>query len=52
VDRVVKLERGYLIAPEGPGLGISLNDAGLKKVKPRVGLGATATRADGSVAFR
>ncbi|MSQ35317.1 MAG: mandelate racemase/muconate lactonizing enzyme family protein [Dehalococcoidia bacterium] len=52
VDRVVKLDHGYLIAPEGPGLGISLNDAGFKKVKPKLSIGPTATRADGSVAFR
>jgi galactonate dehydratase len=52
VDHVVKLERGYLIALESPGLGIALNDGGLKEVRPRLALGPTATRADGSIAFR
>ena len=52
VDHVVKLERGYLIAPEGPGLGIGLNEAGLKKHPPSKNTGPTARRADGSIAFR
>jgi len=52
VNKVVRLERGYLLAPEGPGLGIELNDAGLKRHPPSLRIGPTATRADGSVAFR
>lgn len=52
VDRVIKLDHGYLIAPDRPGLGIALTDAGFKKRPPRTRLGETATRADGSVAFR
>jgi len=52
VNKVVRLERGYLLAPEGPGLGIELNHAGIKKHPPKPGSGPTALRADGSVAFR
>ncbi|MBI4306218.1 MAG: mandelate racemase/muconate lactonizing enzyme family protein [Chloroflexi bacterium] len=52
VNRVVPLERGYLLAPEGPGLGIELDEAGLKKHPQSKGGGKTQLRADGSVGFR
>ncbi len=52
VKHVTRLENGYLYAGDAPGLGIELDDVGLKRVKPMTTLGATATRADGSVAFR
>ena len=37
VDHVIEVRDGYLIAPERPGLGIDLDDAGLAKHPPVVG---------------
>src|SRR5271165_5076596 len=53
VDRVIDVRDGYLQAPERPGLGIDLDDAGVLKhppvaVDPRGG----PRREDGSVAIR
>ena len=51
VDRVPVLENGYLLIPETPGLGIELNEAGIKNTPAQTELGSTALRDDGSVAF-
>jgi galactonate dehydratase len=52
VDRVIEVRDGYLIAPDRPGLGIELDDAGLAKHPPRaVDLNAPL-REDGSVSIR
>jgi galactonate dehydratase len=47
--RVVR-EGGYLLAPEGPGLGIELDETKLVGVWPAIDLEATARRLDGSIA--
>jgi galactonate dehydratase len=53
VDRVIEVRDGYLIAPDSPGLGISLDDAGLAKHPPRsIDFSGLAVREDGSVAIR
>jgi galactonate dehydratase len=53
VDNVIEVRDGYLIAPDRPGLGIDLVDAGLAKHPPRsADLTRTPLREDGSVAIR
>jgi galactonate dehydratase len=53
VDRIVELRDGYLLAPDRPGLGIELDDAGLARHPPiSVDLSHTPRREDGSVAIR
>ena len=53
VDRVIEVRDGYLIAPDRPGLGIDLDDAGLAKHPPSpVDFTGLAVREDGSVAIR
>ena len=54
VDSVIEVRDGYLIAPERPGLGIDLIDAGLARHPPRaIDLSkGTPLREDGSVAIR
>jgi galactonate dehydratase len=53
VDHVIEVRDGYLIAPERPGLGIELNDAGIANHPPvSVDLGNPPLREDGSVAIR
>ncbi len=53
VDAVIEVRDGYLIAPERPGLGIELIDAGLAKHPPvSVDLSDPPLREDGSVAIR
>jgi galactonate dehydratase len=53
VDRVIEVRDGYLIAPDRPGLGIELDDAGIAKHPPvSADLSRTAQREDGSVAIR
>ena len=53
VDRVIEVRDGYLLAPERPGLGIELDDAGLALHPPvSADLSRTALREDGSVAIR
>jgi galactonate dehydratase len=53
VDHVIEVSDGYLIAPERPGLGIELNDAGIAKHPPvAIDLGDPPLREDGSVAIR
>jgi galactonate dehydratase len=53
VDRVIEVKDGYLLAPDRPGLGINLDDAGLALHPPvAADLSRTALREDGSVAIR
>jgi galactonate dehydratase len=53
VDRVIEVRDGYLLAPERPGLGIDLDDAGLARHPPRcIEPTDAAVREDGSVAIR
>ena len=53
VDRVIEVRDGYLIAPDGPGLGIHLDDAGLARHPPEsTDFSGLAVREDGSVALR
>ena len=50
---MIEVRDGYLIAPERPGLGIDLDDAGLARHPPTsVDLSHAALREDGSVAIR
>jgi len=53
VDRVIEVRDGYLLAPDRPGLGIELDDAGIALHPPvSVDLSRTTLREDGSVAIR
>lgn len=53
VDQVIEVRDGYLIAPDRPGLGIDLVDAGLAKHPPTpASFSGLAEREDGSVAIR
>ena len=53
VDRVIDVRDGYLIAPERPGLGIELNDAGIAKHPARaIDVSDPPLREDGSVSVR
>ena len=53
VDEVVPLRDGYLIPPDRPGLGISLDNAGLAKHPPRsADVSHAPLREDDSVAIR
>lgn len=53
VDQVIEVRDGYLLAPDRPGLGIELDDAGLQLHPPTAAdLSRTAMREDGSVAIR
>jgi galactonate dehydratase len=53
VDHVIEVRDGYLIAPDRPGLGVELDDAGLALHPPlSADLSRTALREDGSVAIR
>ena len=53
VDHVIEVRDGYLIAPDRPGLGIDLDDAGIALHPPvAADLSRTALREDGSVAIR
>ena len=53
VDQVIEVRDGYLIAPDRPGIGIDLDDAGLAKHPPvSVDLSDPPLREDGSVAIR
>jgi galactonate dehydratase len=53
VDQVIEVRDGYLIAPDRPGLGIDLDDAGMAKHPPvSVDLSDPPLREDGSVAIR
>jgi L-alanine-DL-glutamate epimerase-like enolase superfamily enzyme len=50
---VIEVRDGYLLAPDRPGIGIELDDAGLAK-HPVISadMSRTALREDGSVAIR
>jgi len=53
VDSVIEVRDGYLLAPDRPGLGIDLDDAGIARHPPvSVDLSAPPLREDGSVAIR
>jgi galactonate dehydratase len=53
VDHVIEVRDGYLLAPDRPGLGIQLDDAGLAKHPPGYAdVSRTPLREDGSVAIR
>ncbi len=53
VDQVIEVRDGYLIAPDRPGIGIDLDDAGLARHPPvSVDLSDPPLREDGSVAIR
>lgn len=53
VDRVIEVRDGYLLAPDRPGLGIELDDAGLDKHAARPSdFTHTARREDQAVAIR
>jgi galactonate dehydratase len=53
VDQVIEVRDGYLLAPDRPGLGIELDDAGLAKHAPRPSdFTHTARREDSAVAIR
>ena len=53
VDAVIEVRDGYLIAPERPGIGIDLDDAGLAKHPPiSVEPSHAPLREDGSIAIR
>ncbi|HEX3814909.1 MAG TPA: mandelate racemase/muconate lactonizing enzyme family protein [Mycobacteriales bacterium] len=53
VDEIVELRDGYLWAPDRPGLGIALDEAGLAAHPAQpILITGSATREDGAVAFR
>jgi galactonate dehydratase len=53
VDQVIEVRDGYLLAPERPGLGIELDDAGLARHPPEsVEIAGAHLREDGSVSIR
>lgn len=53
VEAVVEVRGGELLAPDGPGLGVTLRDEGLRLHPPvSAALDGTPTREDGSVAIR
>ena len=53
VDRVIEVRDGYLLAPDRPGLGIELDDAGLARHPPQsADLRTPPLREDGSIAIR
>ncbi|MEX0760879.1 MAG: mandelate racemase/muconate lactonizing enzyme family protein [Dehalococcoidia bacterium] len=52
LKQVSRLEDGYLIVPETPGLGIELDEEGCRKHPKRQHGGGTMLRDDGSVALR
>jgi galactonate dehydratase len=53
VDEIIELRDGYLWAPDRPGLGIALDEAGLAAHPAQpILITGSATREDGAVAFR
>jgi galactonate dehydratase len=52
VKQVIPVRDGFFDPPEAPGLGIELDEAGLKTVPVIQREAATARREDGSIAFR
>ena len=49
VKLALKLEKGYLIVPETPGIGVELNEAAFSKYPYKIRELATTIRQDGSV---
>jgi len=52
VRQVTRLKDGYLLVPETPGIGVELNEDGIKKHPFRQHGGPVKLREDGSVALR
>jgi galactonate dehydratase len=53
VDHVIEVRDGYLIAPDRPGIGIELDDAGIAKHPPiAIDISEPPLREDDSVAIR
>jgi galactonate dehydratase len=52
VKKVTPLKDGYLTVPESPGIGVELNESGMKKHPFRQRGGPVKLREDGSVALR
>jgi len=52
VKKTAQLKGGYLLIPEAPGLGIELNETGMKKHPYEAGPGERSRRPDGSIALR
>lgn len=52
VKAIIPVVNGFFPAPEAPGLGIELDEAGLASVPPDDKARSTSTREDGSIAFR
>lgn len=52
VDQVIELRDGYFTIPETPGLGIELDEEGVRATPALHGIGETPLRPDGSVALR
>ena len=52
VKRTARLAGGFLEIPETPGLGIEIDEAGMKKHPYDPGQGDNSRRMDGSVALR
>jgi galactonate dehydratase len=48
----LRLEKGYLLVPDGPGLGIELNDEAISKYPIKDKVLETPIASDGSVADR
>ena len=48
----LKVENGYIKVPDSPGIGVELNEEAARKYHYVPREVATATRDDGSVAFR
>lgn len=49
VKAPLKLEDGYLVVPEGPGLGIAFDDDAIGQLRPRIKAPGTPIGVDGSV---
>lgn len=52
VKQVTRLEEGYLVIPESPGIGVELDEEGMKKHPFRQHGGPAPLREDGSVGLR
>jgi galactonate dehydratase len=52
VDAIIPVQRGFFAIPEAPGLGISLNEAGIARTPVLQRASPTSRREDGSIAFR
>ncbi|MBI4304856.1 MAG: mandelate racemase/muconate lactonizing enzyme family protein [Chloroflexi bacterium] len=52
VKQTAKLVDGHLLIPEAPGLGIEIDEAGMKRHPYQHGPGDTSRRPDGSLALR